>query len=408
MTLQPEDELLVLCARTTVTPKHIARLQTLVTGDLDWDIVLRQAARHRVIPLVCQNLRQIGAGAVPKRHLMALQLRAMAIAHRNTVLTTELVRLLDRFESERIEVIPLKGPVVALTLYGSLALRPFGDLDLLVHGRDRERACRLLLDEQYQPYIHSQQYGFLESRLQYHRRYDHPTRGISVEIHWDIATRALSLPFANESLWARLESVPLLTRTAAALAPEDLLLMLCIHGAKHDWPDLAFVCDIGQWIMRYQQFDATLLMKRAALLHVERILRLGLMLASQILAMEMPHALCAAVQADPQLPRLAAHYRQQLFARKSRTTLFQRGLASYRSYPVLRTTFLDRLAVHVYYFGAVLTQPSREDRGFLNLPANLSFLYVLVRPLRITIQFIQWLWQETRSSTPWRQPGRAR
>src|SRR6202008_2711637 len=63
---------------------------------------------------------------------------------RHLILSGELARLLKSFERQRIPVIPLKGPVLAETLYAHPALRPYTDLDLLIRRENVERVDDLL------------------------------------------------------------------------------------------------------------------------------------------------------------------------------------------------------------------------------------------------------------------------
>jgi hypothetical protein len=59
-------------------------------------------------------------------------------------LERKLVTLAEVLESARIDVVVLKGPVLAHTLYPDPSWRPFGDLDLLVRTRDWDRTTALL------------------------------------------------------------------------------------------------------------------------------------------------------------------------------------------------------------------------------------------------------------------------
>ena len=70
---------------------------------------------------------------------------------RHLVMTRELTRVLRHWAAEGIDVIPLKGPVLAEAVYPDAALRPFRDLDLLVRPEDRRRADVALRGLGYEP-----------------------------------------------------------------------------------------------------------------------------------------------------------------------------------------------------------------------------------------------------------------
>ena len=137
-----ENRLLLACARTEPDVQHI---QALVEREPDWQGILRKTERWGLAPLVYTNLRQAAqSGQVPKP--VAERLRHLY--HRDTihgVARRELLRAtLLRFAEASVPVIVLKGAALATLVYPSPALRPMGDLDLLVHRGDRERVDEVL------------------------------------------------------------------------------------------------------------------------------------------------------------------------------------------------------------------------------------------------------------------------
>lgn len=402
--LRPEHEVVLMCARTEPASEQITRLQTLVAGDLDWNLVGRTASRHRVVPLVAHNLRRHCGRMVPAQMLTALQAQALTIARGNMILVAELIRLLKLFEAEQITVIPIKGPTVGSTLYGSLVLRGFRDLDLLVPPCDFLRAEQVLIAEQYARASVAKNLGWhtWERRQRYHRRYQHAVSHTGVELHWDLATRMLTLPFLDAYLMDHLEVGSPLSPTALALAPEDLLMVLCVKGSKKLWCDVILICDVAQWLQRYPNCDQRLVLKRARALRIEREVWLGLSLATTLLDAPIPTGLRAAMRADRALPDLTTQYIRQIFfpsKHTSHTSYIRRKLDTNRAYLQFRTHLLDRLRVYFDFMFCVVEffgKPSRKDHAFINLPANLSPLYILVRPVRLALRVSTWLWQEGR------------
>ena len=66
-------------------------------------------------------------------------------------MTRELTRISALLENNGVCVIPWKGPILAAAAYGDVALRQFGDLDILVREQDAMRAKDLLLASGYRP-----------------------------------------------------------------------------------------------------------------------------------------------------------------------------------------------------------------------------------------------------------------
>ena len=129
----PEAELLIACLQGALSAAPRCT---------DWRVLEALAETHGVLPLVHRALTATGADT-PDDHFQ----RAVSNSQLSTeTLAVELEQLLASFAQHGIDVIPLKGPVLAETLYGNIAMRPCEDLDLLVRVRDFGRAEKVLTD----------------------------------------------------------------------------------------------------------------------------------------------------------------------------------------------------------------------------------------------------------------------
>ena len=113
---QPEIELLLCCARTQPSSEISQQIQNLVQQSIDWDFLLKTAARHKVLPLLYQNLKTLCPEAVPKPVLSELLNFFHTNAAHNLFLTQELLKILKLFQDNDIPVIPFKGPVLAAAI----------------------------------------------------------------------------------------------------------------------------------------------------------------------------------------------------------------------------------------------------------------------------------------------------
>src|SRR5579859_1767789 len=131
---EPADEaaLLITCLRG---------LPYLVPKDTDWRVLLDLASENGVLLLVHQSLLAMGADMPGFFQDAALECRGFAER-----LAEELEDLLRGFRDLNVEVVPLKGPELALSLYGDVALRSSNDLDLLVRRDDFPRCEASLLN----------------------------------------------------------------------------------------------------------------------------------------------------------------------------------------------------------------------------------------------------------------------
>src|SRR4029077_10103392 len=113
--------------------------------------------------------------------------------------------------------------------------------------------------------------------------------GLVVEIQWGITESLVGFPLSFADLWQRRKTLPLADAGLFSLALEDLLLLLCVHGAKHRWEQLKWICDIAELVDAYRQkIDWSKVLERVRMLGGERMLLLGLFLAHDLLGADVP------------------------------------------------------------------------------------------------------------------------
>jgi hypothetical protein len=363
-----ERELLFLCARMQLDADSRARVGTLLERPVDWDFLHRTAHRHSVLPLVHRTLGGFPTGPDSSRALDRMHQAVSRIAQRNLHLTAELLRVLDMFGAQGIPVIPYKGPVLAAWLYGDLSLRQYADLDVIVPVADAGRAAALLVADGYSEVTRTAKDVGLA----------HGARQSRVELHWGVTTAHSPIQIRPEWLWRNLGSFVLSGRTVSVHAPEDLLLILTIHGSKHCWERLGWLCDVAE-IVRSRALDWDALIEEATRLGGRRILFLSLFLANELLGAPLPARIRAAVDADPLVPSLSREVIGWLHEPPGETAMMG---ARQRYFIGLRERRTDRIRIAVNQARKLLALSDR-DREALPLPAFLSPVLYLIRPVRL-------------------------
>ena len=148
---RPEHELLLCCARTSRTPEIAAQIGTLLREGMDWEYLLRAANVHGVASLLYWHLDAACSEAVPENVFGRLRDHFRSNGLHNLFLTGELLRLLNGFGAHGILAVPYKGPALAASVYGNLALRRFVDLDIMVRRRDVPKGKEVLASLGYRP-----------------------------------------------------------------------------------------------------------------------------------------------------------------------------------------------------------------------------------------------------------------
>lgn len=403
--LGPEGDILRTCGGITLSPEGAERVRDLVGRGPGWDHLLALAQAHGTFPLLVRHLLTTCADLMPRALVDELRGRLHSLAWRNLLLEEELVGLLGRLQGQGIPVVPFKGPVLAAVAYGHPALRAFYDLDILVREADVLRAKDFLVAEGYvlEPGLSAAEAAaLLGAGREHHFTLVRPGSPVPVELHWRVIQECYALPLDEEGLWARLEPVTLGGVKVPSFAAEDLLLLLCAHGAKHAWCRLCLVSDLDGLIRARPGLDWGGVRARAAAVHGRRLLAVGLLLAQGLLGTPLPGEVAAWARRDADAPALA----QEVTAAMGRepealaaAELADRGAFFIRA----RERLADRVAIgvrlhrtpagvdraalplaaRVYVAVARALRPQDQDRDVVRLPSAVSGLYYLIRPVRL-------------------------
>ena len=268
----------------------------------DWTRMLVLAEDHGVTGHLAASLRGLEEDLVPPEIRQALADRQRARNFLTLRLTAELFRILDRFSSQGIGALAVKGPVLAMRAYGDPAMRSYGDLDLLVRQRDIRRATELMCAAGYAAAIPLSAIDAGKIPGQY--LFSRPDSKLIVELHNDRTLRYFPRRLSLEDLFSRQVRVCLDSREVPALSAEDELVLICIHGAKHFWERLMWIADVASLVSRQTGINWQRAADSAKAVGAQRMLHTGLRLASELLNARLPQGVRAVVQADPAAARL--------------------------------------------------------------------------------------------------------
>lgn len=366
------SNLLLGCARTNAND----RLRELAADEIDWEYLFQLARRHSVVPLLYVNLERHASDLVPPQVLARLKKHYVENSARNTLLTAELCRLIKLFGDEAIDAIPYKGPVLAQFAYGNLALRRFIDLDVIVRKSDVSKAREILLDEGYtlaKSLSLSQQELLL--RTQHNLQFSRDNHRLIVELHWDVAPHLFASSVNTDRLWQELITIDLNGTSVKTFSAADLLFSLCVHGSRHLWERLAWICDIAELISRHP-IDWTTLLERAKAADSERMFLLGPYLAERLLGARLPQEIMQRCASDPRLKPLAENIIEHLFNGTTHVPATSREIFKYNL--GVRKTLSARARYLLY-----MLRPTDGDLASHSLPASLNFAYYLTRPFRL-------------------------
>ncbi len=375
-----EFDLLCACARVELTPERAAQIDGATAAELDWNGFLRLAAQHGVLPLVARALRQQGV-ELASTIQQEFQRAEDENVRRNLWFAGELTRILQHFEKRNLRAVPYKGPVLAETAYGDLALRNFSDLDFLISSADLEAARQALAELDYRP---SEAWSPAIERFWrekgYERAFDGKAGKYLIELQWAVLPYFYAVDLRNDDLLARSSRALLNGREVPCLSPEDSLLALCLHAAKHLWMRLLWVCDIAE-SMRAQTIDYALVVARARELGILRVLGVSFWLVENLLGTNLIPAAREVVLSDPEAAVLGRIFAERLAHGASYDFESPEYFLLMRK---LRERRLDRWR----YLWRLVWTPSVGDLAAVQLPEFLFPLYRVVRLGRLLRKLI--------------------
>lgn len=214
--------------------------------------------------------QHLGVGPVVARRLLALPKEAMPselreIAshwlrrHAGTVALSlvELLWVVRLLEDETgIPCLPLKGPTLSLQLYGDVAARQSGDVDVLVPERQAAQACRLLAERGYRAVNPSAVASDGTPTPEYLRRRHNlvlrnPKGDCVLELHWRLNELEQLAPWGFATLLDNTETVEVGYIRVRALTGASLLAYLGVHAVNSRWSSLKWLYDLAYVAERY-------------------------------------------------------------------------------------------------------------------------------------------------------------
>jgi len=384
---QTENEFELLCALAgaELSPERRERIANWNLSALDWSEVLRLAEYHGVLPLVARNLienyRAKEGRGLPPEVERSLRSAYEANLRRSLWFTSELARVMQHFERRQLRTVPYKGPVLAQSLYRDLGLRSFSDLDFLISPADFDRAKQALAEIGYRPSgevnpaIESPAAERLWLRTGYERSFDGAAGKNLVELQWALLPHFYAVDLRVEDLLARAGKTVVGEGEVPCLSPEDSLLVLCLHAAKHLWTRLIWLSDIAETLRSYsgtQTIDYSLVFSRARSLGVARILGVSFWLVKNVLRAEIPKLAEEIIAADPRVPALGSEFAARLA--RGATYNFE-STEYFRLILKLRERRGDRLR----YLWRLVWTPAAGEVAAVQLPEGLFPLYRIVR-----------------------------
>lgn len=206
-------------------------------SEAEWSGVLALAERHEVAPLLYHRCIREKNAAVPPGVYQALRHAYLRTAYANTRTYEALGTLLQATQAAGVPVIVLKGACLAELVYPDIAMRSMADIDLLVHSEALPVVCDLSAALGYKFYHGAAVMVPGGNSFSRHVSQLIADNGPALEWHWTLSYRSDDTEEHQTAelatLWEHARPVTIAGQAAYMLAPEYLLLHLCLHLSNH-------------------------------------------------------------------------------------------------------------------------------------------------------------------------------
>lgn len=349
-----------------------------INNAIDWLYLIDIADHHGLLPMLNHALNDVRK-SVTESTLSLLNDRYQANLLRNRILTDELATLLELFNKHDIPALAYKGPSLALDAYSDLAMRQFGDLDILIQPNHVHKASELLISRQYHRSIAkltpTQENDFI--RTAHEHNFISPDQLIHIDLHWSLSNQRFPFQLSQNELFTRSQSLTWQGRTIEHIGAQDLLLILCMHANKDLWRKLVWVCDIDQLIRKHADIDWQLLVKQAELYRCKKMLYMALCICHDLLNTPVPEDLLISA-------------RTKTLVKKGNKALAisindARPINTYLQCMAIQPHILsvcDTWYIRLRYITLSLITPTECDMHRHQIPHILHFIYYIITPIR--------------------------
>jgi len=366
--------LLTACSSLPLNQKSV-QLRSVLSSPVRWEKLLASAERHGVQPLLYRALGSV-RDAIPAEAMHSLEQSYQTNVHKTLLLSRELIRILHHLRSFDLHVMPYKGAALAEFLYGDIALRQTGDIDLLVRREEFLRVRDAVEKLAYVPQIRfseAEQRAYLKSG--YECVFDGPAGRNFLEVQWAIEPRFYAVDFDMNGVFDRAVKVEVAGQEMKTPSPADLFLILAVHAAKHVWERLIWICDLAR-LMNLPSMDWEWIASQARSLGVLRIVNCSMLLANRLLAAESPGSAGKWFVETDSDRRLFPRLQQQIMTDAGFNV---ESLSYFRLMMQLRERSFDQ----VRFATRLAFTPGPGEWKAVRLPPRLFPLYRVVRVARL-------------------------
>lgn len=346
---------------------------------IDFEYFINASVHHGLFLIIYQVLQTDKRDIFNDGQRSILKNLARKLSVKSFVMSAELLGICQSLESQNIEVIPFKGPTLSQSVYRKSDLRIFGDLDVLVKEQDVNRTLKILNDRGYRQLVELDS-SLLKKYIEYEddMQLSHPN-GTIVEVHWEVTGRYAAIPINYDFLKSSFTIEKFHGKKVRQLGFEYLLIYLCLHGTRHSWERLEWLCSVACLLNNEKGINYEVLLTAAKEIGCRKIVLQSFSLARKVFNVVLPQFIQENIK--------KSGIKNDLFP------LFRADVAGVRGQRFKIEQFLlrDNCVDSVRHLFKQLFWLRVADIQFVRLPSVLFPLYYVVRPYRLFMKALNTL-----------------
>jgi hypothetical protein len=261
-----------------------------------WPAVVDLAIEHRVAPLLWEALSRAPEGVAPAEIRDALRAQVLRSSATRLLCESTLADLVRILRGRGVEVIVLKGPTVAHSIYPRPELRIYHDLDILCRASDYPALHQALSASGYTSAGTLEAMGTHEKLAQKPspseshsvRGFYDPSGDMKIEVHFDALQLGL-FDRHEEQYWSQSRTLEVNGVEIRVLAPEHQFLHLAAHAHRHGYSRLSWLIELDLFVRRCgESIDWRLVTEVARAEGIGTALRHALATANAVLGTPLP------------------------------------------------------------------------------------------------------------------------
>ena len=379
--LNDDLKLLINCCKTNPNKEDIKQINNYIQNSaFNIQHLLTLSSQHGILPLVYQTIKKLSEShSSLEKILPELKAHYMGISQRNMLMSAELIRIIQLLEKNSIEALAFKGPALSQMAYGDITQRQYVDLDILVDEEDAYKAGKIMSENGHNTLL---PLSILSNKTCLHTAKDFSLMSVPgnvhTELHWRLFEEKYNISLLSCTIEKKCQTVKINNREIRTLQNELLLVYLCLHGAKHAFERIEWICDIDR-LIRSSDVNWEEAIAIAEQSHSKRAFYLGLSLAYHLFHTPLPSDTLSKIYADD-IKILHTMTEKQMSEKNSERSDFKRNRDTF----FYQSKLFDKKSDMIRFYLSTFFKISTTDCQTFVLPEKLKFLYIILRPIRLT------------------------